>query len=380
MRVALLHSRYSARVPSGENVVVDAEYAALRAAGIDVQLFQTDPEQVRDSRWYPVRAGMRVITGVGSNMADALERFGPDIVHVHNVFPDLGERSVAGLPFPLVVTAHNYRWGCAIGTFFRDGAICTDCVDGLPLSGVRHGCHHGALGTLPIAVAHWNGPRHNPLAQAARGIWCPSDLHRRKLILAGVPEHRISVSPHFLPDRLVSASGETPRDRFIFVGRLEPEKGVLELARHWPDDGPHLDVVGDGSQRQQLESLASGKPITVHGQQKRERVMDMVAAARGLVFSSGWWETFGLVAMEAMASGTPVLTWGEHAVAELVAEHDAGVLIPDVTCLEAGTHEILARTVEEWRHPLRATFAERFSEQAWVQRRMSEYESALDRR
>ena len=378
MKIAILHSRYSARVPSGENMVVDAEVAALARRGIDVRLFQTDPNTVRAGRLYPARAGLRATTGRGRSFSEEIHDFRPDLVHVHNVFPDLGERSVASLPYPLVATAHNYRWGCVAGTFFREGETCTKCVSGSPLAGVVHGCHHGRLGSLPLAIAHVGGISRNPIVRKAREIWSPSELHRRRLTEFGLPVRKTKVSPHFLPDWLSPSPIDGKRENMVFVGRLEAAKGVLNLVRQWPKCGPGLDIVGDGTLRAKIVEAARGKPIRLRGQQKREVVLGILASARGLVFSSEWWEPFGLVAIEALAAGTPILTWGDHAVSELTLRHEAGVVLSEPEHLGDGLARIADRSPDDWARRNRTAFLDNYSETVWQARRESEYRNVID--
>ena len=129
MRIAVVHSFYSSRQPSGENIVVDLQVDALRRAGHDVRLVSRSTDELEQSVTYPVRAGLRAATGRGDSPLDELHEFAPDIVHVHNLFPNLGRRWVERLDLPLVTTLHNYRPICPEATLFRDGHSCTLCPD-----------------------------------------------------------------------------------------------------------------------------------------------------------------------------------------------------------------------------------------------------------
>ena len=119
MKIAVVHSFYSSTNPSGENLVVDAQVAALRQAGHDVLLIarHTDEEEHRPT--YPLRAALSVATGFGASPVRALEQFSPDVVNLHNWFPNFGTRWLKSLKFPSVVTLHNFRTLCPIGTLYR---------------------------------------------------------------------------------------------------------------------------------------------------------------------------------------------------------------------------------------------------------------------
>src|SRR5262249_45510078 len=139
IRIAIVHSFYSSRQPSGENGVVESEVAALRAAGHDVRLFAARTDDLERDRLYPGKAAARGASGRGASPLTAVERFGPDVVHVHNLFPNIARRWVAGLRRPLVTTLHNFRPLCVNGLLYRDGHVCTLCPDGQRWSGLRYG-------------------------------------------------------------------------------------------------------------------------------------------------------------------------------------------------------------------------------------------------
>jgi glycosyltransferase involved in cell wall biosynthesis len=382
MRIALVHSRYSSAVPSGENTVVEAEYDALRAAGVDVALFQTDPAVVRRGRTYPLTAAVRVATGRGPDFADRIGAFAPDLVHVHNAFPDLGERDLAGLGHRLVLTAHNYRSFCANGYAFREGHNCVDCLTrpGGSWNAVVHGCYHGPVASIPLAIRNSGGPARNPLFRSADAVFVPSDHARRVLVGAGVPADRAVVSPHFLPQALATVAqghSESPGP-YAFVGRLTPEKGLDALLEHWPADRD-LIVVGDGDDRARLTAVHGSDRVRFLGQRTRHEVVEILRCARALVFSSCWWETFGLVAMEALSAGTPIVSIGRHAVADLVREHAVGSAVDDAVQLDQALAAVEERSVSDWAATTAAVFEQHFTEQAWVRRRLEEYSSALAR-
>ncbi len=127
MRIALVHSFYRSDAPSGENVVVMLQAEALRTAGHEVLLVSRHTDEEMRSRLYDVRSAVRVATGVGPDPTAQLRRFRPDVVHVHNLFPNFGERLLASWEGPLVATLHNFRPVCANALLFREGQVCTKC-------------------------------------------------------------------------------------------------------------------------------------------------------------------------------------------------------------------------------------------------------------
>ncbi|HEX5581802.1 MAG TPA: glycosyltransferase [Gemmatimonadaceae bacterium] len=118
----------------------------------------------------------------------------------------------------------------------------------------------------------------------------------------------------------------------LFVGRLSGEKGLPMVLDAWREvarrTGAVLALVGDGPLRARLAARAEGLPVVfLPFQRDRDAVADLMAAA-DLYVSPGSIETFGLSAVEALASGTPVLSADGGAVAEHVRRSGAGATFP----------------------------------------------------
>ncbi|WP_244530037.1 glycosyltransferase family 4 protein [Rhizobium sp. NFR07] len=97
---------------------------------------------------------------------------------------------------------------------------------------------------------------------------------------------------------------EDNRD-FFYIGRLEPEKGILEAAAAASTAGVRLTVIGDGPLRTRIAGM--GEAVKVLGWLSHEEIGRAVRQARALIMSSRYPEPFGLVAVEASTSGIPVI-------------------------------------------------------------------------
>jgi glycosyltransferase involved in cell wall biosynthesis len=92
---------------------------------------------------------------------------------------------------------------------------------------------------------------------------------------------------------------------FVYVGRLEPDKGVDLLAEAVTRAGVKLRVIGQGPLSEMLS--ARYPSIEQAGWRNRSEIADLIKDARALVMPTRGRETFGLAAMEAMTSGLPVI-------------------------------------------------------------------------
>lgn len=133
---------------------------------------------------------------------------------------------------------------------------------------------------------------------------------------------------------------ENKSERFLFLSAMTPGKGAdvaLELAMNMclPMDFAGL----GGSAAGEIEKESETNPnIRYYGEVTEEEKIVMYQDARALVFPTGvhgdWQEPFGLVAIEAMACGTPVITWNSGAMPEVVRDGRTGFICNSIQELE----------------------------------------------
>jgi alpha-1,6-mannosyltransferase len=180
------------------------------------------------------------------------------------------------------------------------------------------------------------------LGRMVRATLAPSDFVARELEREGV-ERVVRVGlgvdlERFHPSRR-DAAAETRRRHGLpegplamYVGRLAAEKEVELLLTAWPEverrTGARLVLVGDGPARRRLQRRpGSDRMYWLPFQQNRDRLADLLAAV-DLAVAPCSIETFGLSALEALASGTPVLSADRGGVAETVGRSGAGAVFP----------------------------------------------------
>lgn len=311
MKVLVAHNRYRSDVPSGENVVVDAEIATLEAAGVDVVplIAESDSVSLRSPRGLASAALGPVYAPSGVPRFRALlERERPDVVHLHNVYPLLSPwvvRTAHDHGVPVVQTVHNFRHDCVAGSYFRDGRICTDCAGrtfGTPA--VAHGCYRGSRAqSVPMAIGR---TVHRPTWRSVDRFLALTPFHADYLRSLDVPSERIVVRPTSAPD---PGPPEPPTGAdLLFVGRLDEQKGVRLLLEAWASaPNPHaatLHVVGDGPLRSLVDEAAASDPTVVaHGLLAPDQVAERLRAAGAVVIPSTWFEGLPRVLVEAMSHG-----------------------------------------------------------------------------
>jgi len=231
-----------------------------------------------------------------------------------------------------------------------------------------------------LAQISWRYLRR--LSGLFRATLVASESVARDLENAGVPRvRRVSLGvdlDRFNPARRLAARETRARHRLpdgplaLYVGRFTEEKQIETVLAGWHEverrTGAWLVLVGAGPRTARLRAAAEGRQVRwVPFLRDRSQVADLFAAA-DLYLAPGPAETFGLSALEAMASGTPVLSVDAGGVADRVRASGAGALYPagDVgACAEAAVALLsgdlrrlgaTARAFAEQHHSWRAAF------------------------
>jgi glycosyltransferase involved in cell wall biosynthesis len=115
-----------------------------------------------------------------------------------------------------------------------------------------------------------------------------------------------------------------------FVGRLSPEKGPIEAIKIAHATGLPLkmagkvDVVDQKYYQEQIKPLIDGEQIQYLGEISHEDKVKLLSGATVTLFPITWREPFGLVMIESMATGTPVIGMGLGSVPEVIAHGKTG--------------------------------------------------------
>jgi glycosyltransferase involved in cell wall biosynthesis len=188
--------------------------------------------------------------------------------------------------------------------------------------------------------------RRRVLAAADRFLPA-TERARDGLLLEGVAPERMSVSPPGIDlDHFASGAAPAARDRhrILSAGRLVWEKGHQDVLRAFAAlrqglagsarDDVELLIVGDGPERRRLERYAQelgvGDRVELRPTVPYDEMPALYASASALVLASlptqGWEEQFGMVLVEAMAAGTPIVACSTGAIPEVLG--GAGTLVP----------------------------------------------------
>jgi glycosyltransferase involved in cell wall biosynthesis len=392
MRILLVHNRYRSAAPSGENRVVDQEGEALVAQGHEVIRFGRSSDEI--AQWSVAKKASLPARTIWSretyrDLRTVLREQRPEVVHIHNTFPLLSAAALYACRdarVPVVATIHNYRLACANGAFFRNGAICHDCADGLPVRAVLHGCYRGSrAATVPVALSM--GVHRQAWKSLVSAYIFISASQRDLLRGSGLASDRVFVRHNLIPRRGRPPTARTPT--VVFAGRLDEAKGVLLLMRGWDwylrescEPGLNLVIVGGGPLGDEVSAWASTRPsVEMTGTVSGDRCAELISRARAVLLPSAWEETFGLVAVEAMAAGVPPIAAGHGSFTELITPGVDGVLFnpndPTALGLAIADVEKNPERYEVYGDQARKTYEHRFDPQRSVEELVEIYRFAI---
>lgn len=335
MRV-LQVARYGS-VRGGVETYVAALSDGLRAAGHEVALaygIELDPARTEPTFHVPG------VTEPGATAPDdalgaAIEAFAPDVVHVH--VPEVGWVT----PYcvqraPTLLAVHDHRLDCPVGTRYWAGwnRACT-VTPGVKCLAYNVVAHCGSLKANATLKPYRSWRRARASSGDAR-LQVFSDAMAGALELAGVDRARVGVTHYPVPPA-VDAVAPTDDDRRLVVlasGRLTREKGFRQLieSMEFVTTPVHLVIAGSGHDRGWLERRARivGRRhrITFTGWLDARRLAGWRARASIAVVPSMWPEPFGIVGLEAMAAGLPVVAFDSGGIGEWLSDGVTGTLIP----------------------------------------------------
>ena len=266
-----------------------------------------------------------------------LERESPDIVHIHKM------RGFSGAVWP--VTCQLFP-----------GRVIQTCHDYESIS--PDGILRGAIGRMALRrqwpIRGYQLVRAR-LSAAVSGVTAPNAFTLNRITNTGLfPSAKQKVIPntHGWSQRELELIHQKPSDfsgdnvRFLFLGRLEREKGIVELCeafRQALDLFPllQLDIAGWGSLDSQLRTSYGKFPNVnflgvVNGKSKE----DALSRATVVVLSSTVDEVFPLVVAEAFAFGKPVIASNVGGLPELIRHGETGWLV------EAGNIQALTKQLQ----------------------------------
>lgn len=333
MRILKVHNYYV--LPGGEDTVFQNEIALLRSYGHEVIEYVESNARIES-----MNKSLLAIQTIWSNssyekLKQCLTATKPDIVHFHNTFPLIspaGYYACKDAGIPVVQTLDNQRLICPAASFYRDGKLCLDCLGKTPpWPGVLHACyHHSHLHTTVVASMLTFHRLFGTWKTKVDIFLCSTQFYKNLFVQVGLPENKIVVMSHFVwRDSQLNLTRKAG-NYALFVGRMDPEKGVKTLIESWRDVNFPLKIRGSGpldSWAREFVRQQGMHQVEFVERLEEQELSDLIKNARFLIVpSEGYYETFGMVIVEAYSRGVPVIASNIGVIPELVGDKYTGLL------------------------------------------------------
>lgn len=251
--------------------------------------------------------------------------------------------------------------------------------------------HHGtypfhlavlkAIRTVPIVWTDHNAVHNddkptifNSMAKLGIGLTALSDSHRNT-----VPDANwLATIHHGLPANMLTLSKVTPT-YLAFLGRISPEKGITTAVRISEAGGFELKVAAKVDKvnldfyENEVKPLFARSNVDFIGEISENEKGPFLNGAIALIFPISWLEPFGLVMIEAMACGCPVIAFRMGSVPEIIEDGVTGFVVDT----EEEAIEALRYVGGLDRKLIRQRFEERFTATTMAQKYIDLYERVI---
>ncbi|GAP72520.1 glycosyltransferase family 4 protein [Candidatus Symbiothrix dinenymphae] len=346
MKFLIIHTRY--RFQGGEDSVVVAEKKLLEDSRHTVSLlsFENSYNKIK-ALWLFFISFFNAISYL--TVIKAIKEFHPDVIHVHNwYFAASPAVFIAAhrMNIPVVYTLHNYRLLCPSAILLHNGHIFENSLyQSFPWSAIKKKVYRNSyFQTFWLGFIVWfhqkmgtwsKVDKYIVLTEFSRQIYLKSKL--------SIQPEKLIVKPNF-----VCKTGENASERndsFLFIGRLSEEKGIQYLLDVFMKNGLSLKIGGDGVLLNSVKEVHEQHPnIQYLGNLSHREVAQNMQECSALIFPSIWYETFGLVVIEAFSLGLPVIAGNLGSMSSLIRDGYNGLLF------EAGNPFDLQAKIAEWQH------------------------------
>jgi len=389
MRILLVHNYYLQ--PGGEDTVFESDASLLRAKGHDVFEYIEKNEDIATMSQGAVAVKTIWSQASYKKMKRTIAEFDPDIVQFYNTFPLISPSAYyacKSVNVPVIQYLFNPRLICPSAKLYRNQKLCVDCIGRIPAwPGIVHGCYHDShLHTLIVSSMTAFHHMIKTWDKAVDVYLSATEFYRGLYIKGGLPPEKIIIKPNYISDASGIPAQVSKGEYALFVARLDPEKGVKTMLNAWKSLSIPLKIRGNGQLEQAMRDfvlLNNMSNIDFVDRLDTNQLANLRKKARFLIWpSEGYYETFGLVAVECFAQGIPVIASNIGVLSEIVKDGKTGLLFNP-----GDSDELVEKVKWLWTHPeeskrmgqnARREYEEKYTAERNYQMLMDIYQKVID--
>lgn len=257
-----------------------------------------------------------------------LEDFQPEIVHIHNIYHQISPsilREIKKKKIPIVMTVHDNKlvYPHYLPTRENNSIVTYRFWDFVSNKKFKNSLIKSFLVALEFEINR----ALNLYDKYIDLYLSPSEFTKNKLIEGGIEAKKIIILPHFssLQNPNERSFVDLPEKYVLHFGRLSKDKGVNRLIKIFQDlTDINLYLAGTIEGDLKIPNLPNIKHIGFQSPRDLER---LIQNSLLVISASTLWETFGLVASEAILNGKPFIGFSGVAYSEIVEDNRSGFLV-----------------------------------------------------
>ena len=332
-KVLMAHNFY--QIGGGEHTVFNNEVELLRKNGHEVITYTRDNKEINKSIIKKILLPFTTIWSFKTyrEVKRIIKNEKIDIVHCHNTFPLISPSiyyAARKCNVPIVQTIHNFRFLCPCALFYRNGKICEECLDNNNFkSALKHKCYRNSWLQTLIVTNMLKIHRKLGTYKKINYIFLTEFNKNKFNKLLGNDYQHIFIKPNFVEKKYDLKRPTELNNTFVFIGRLDENKGIKELIENWKKLPKEyiLHIYGDGTLKGLVEEANNKfQNIKYFGFQPQKVIFKDLIKSQALVFSSEWYETFGMVIIESFSLKVPAIVSALGNPKSIICNSNGGVM------------------------------------------------------
>lgn len=331
MRILLFNE--STVINGGVNTVINSEVKGLREKGIEVKLLTIDHKELL-KKTYLGKINLYFNTKKKIKfLNEQLEAYKPELIHIHNIYPFFRENIWSNSVFDKykkVFHLHNFYPVCLNSFCFIKDKICYECLeDNNYIYAIKSSCYDNSF--YKTYLASINRPKAKEWTKNIGKFdhyIAVSNFLKEKYIEFGLDRSKITEITNgmeFEENIIYNSSG----DYILFLSNVVFSKGidiVCKLAEMNHDI--KFVIAGKGRDLERIKiNYKDLDNLEYVGYVENEAKKKIIKESKMLLFPVQSWEAFGLVIIEALSFGKPVVTSGYGGTSELVIDGLNGIIV-----------------------------------------------------
>ncbi len=267
---------------------------------------------------------------VKKKLKELIQKTKPDVAYLLHHYNKLSPSVIDACReegLKVVMRLSDFFYLCPEGHLFREGKVCSECMDHSLLRSVRHRCVKGSLPASAVKAGAMKFHRMIGIYGKVHTIISPSRFTLELM------EGKIDVPIKHIPTFMINKkklNSKTGRYA-LYVGRLEESKGIMTAIEAVRGTGYPLKIVGRSSTGYEMklkEYLMEEKidNVDLLGPKFGVELEELYMNSRCVVIPALWYENMPNVALEAMIHSRPIIATGHGSLKEIIK--DIGLMFP----------------------------------------------------